>query len=181
MNAGGSCRAGRELLRVVRQAFPAVAGGTKKRRLERPGLLDLQPGSRYTFRPGASAPGKVSMTGTLVNVGTVIAGGCLGSFLGDRLPQRLRDTVMQGIGLTVLVMGMTMALKTANILIVLGSILLGGFWASGGSSRRASTRLGNGCGPGRRRTPSSRGAMSAGDSSPPRSSSASDPWRSSDR
>jgi len=66
------------------------------------------------------------MTGTLVNVGAVLVGGCLGSFAGDRLPQRVRDIVMQGIGLVVLVVGMSMALQTKIPLIVLGSMLLGG-------------------------------------------------------
>ncbi len=66
------------------------------------------------------------MTGTWINVGAVLVGGCLGSWLGDRLPQRMREIVMQGIGLVTLAIGMSMALKTAAPLIVLGSILLGG-------------------------------------------------------
>jgi uncharacterized membrane protein YqgA involved in biofilm formation len=69
---------------------------------------------------------EVVVTGTLVNVGAVLAGGCLGSFLGDRLPHRMREMVLQGIGLVVLVVGMEMALKTGNPLIVLGSIVVGG-------------------------------------------------------
>lgn len=66
------------------------------------------------------------MTGTLINVGTVLFGGCLGSWLGDRLSQRLRTAVMQGIGLVVLAIGMSMALKTANVLFMLGGVLIGG-------------------------------------------------------
>lgn len=39
------------------------------------------------------------MTGTLINVITVIAGGTLGALLGERLPPRVRQIVMQGVGL----------------------------------------------------------------------------------
>ena len=37
--------------------------------------------------------------GTLINLGTVLAGGLTGVFIGDRLPERARRTVMQGLGL----------------------------------------------------------------------------------
>ena len=66
------------------------------------------------------------MTGTLINVATVIIGGSLGTLLGHRLPERTRETVMHGLGLITLVVGMQMALSTRNVLIVLGSVLLGG-------------------------------------------------------
>jgi len=66
------------------------------------------------------------MTGTLINVATVLIGGTLGSLLGDRLPERIRSIVMQGVGLVTLVVGMSMAIKTGNIILVLASICLGG-------------------------------------------------------
>lgn len=66
------------------------------------------------------------MTGTILNVVTVLIGGILGAVLGGRLPERVRETVMHGLGLLVLVIGMQMALTTRNLLIVLASILLGG-------------------------------------------------------
>jgi uncharacterized protein len=49
----------------------------------------------------------------------------IGTFLGDRLPERVRHTVMAGIGLTTLLIGMQMALKTQHLLIVLASIAVG--------------------------------------------------------
>lgn len=71
--------------------------------------------------------------GTLINTATVIVGGILGLFLGHRLPQRIQETVMHGLGLVTLVIGVQLALETKNILIVLGSLLLGGilgeWWA----------------------------------------------------
>jgi len=66
------------------------------------------------------------MTGTIINVAAVIAGGTLGTVLGERLPSRIRHIVMQGVGLTTLTVGMSMALTTENFLLVLGSILIGG-------------------------------------------------------
>lgn len=66
------------------------------------------------------------MTGTILNVVTVLIGGILGAVLGGRLPERVRETVMHGLGLLVLVIGMQMALTTRNLLIVLASILVGG-------------------------------------------------------
>jgi len=46
--------------------------------------------------------------------------------LGQRLPDKVRQTVMQGLGLVTITVGLRMALDTANILIVMGSVLLGG-------------------------------------------------------
>ncbi len=66
------------------------------------------------------------MTGTIINVLTVIIGGTLGTLLGVRLPEKMRGTVMSGLGLMVAVIGMQMALSSRNILIVLASILVGG-------------------------------------------------------
>lgn len=66
------------------------------------------------------------MIGTLLNVATVLIGGGLGTLLGQSLPERVRQTVMHGLGLVTLAVGLRMALSTANVLIVMGSILLGG-------------------------------------------------------
>lgn len=65
-------------------------------------------------------------TGTIINVVAVLVGGALGAALGARLPERIRETVMHGLGLVVLAIGIHLSLKTTEILIVLGSVLLGG-------------------------------------------------------
>lgn len=65
------------------------------------------------------------MKGTLVNAGTVLLGGSTGLLVGQRLPDRVRETVFAGIGLFTLVLGTRMALRTENVLILLGSTLLG--------------------------------------------------------
>ncbi len=66
------------------------------------------------------------VTGTLINVGTVIIGGSLGTLLGNRLREKTRQTVLSGLGLMTLVIGVTMAIQTRNTLIPLFSILIGG-------------------------------------------------------
>lgn len=66
------------------------------------------------------------VTGTLINTATVVAGGTLGTLLGNRLPARLRNTVMDALGLTTILIGLKMALETSNVLLLLGSLLLGG-------------------------------------------------------
>jgi uncharacterized protein len=65
------------------------------------------------------------MTGTFLNVITVLVGASLGTFLGARFPERVRETVMGALGIITLVLGIGMAI-TGNVLIVLGSLLLGG-------------------------------------------------------
>ena len=70
------------------------------------------------------------MTGTVVNVAAVIAGGTLGTLLGERLPSRIRHIVMQGVGLVTLAVGMSMAITTKNFLLVLLSIVIGGILGS---------------------------------------------------
>ena len=65
------------------------------------------------------------MTGTLINIATVTIGGTLGAVLGDKLPERFRNTVFQGIGLVVLSVGMSMSLTTRNPVLMLLSVLLG--------------------------------------------------------
>lgn len=66
------------------------------------------------------------MVGTLINVVTVVAGSGAGLLVGSRLPERIRQTVLSGLGLMTLVIGMSMALQTRNPLLMLASLLLGG-------------------------------------------------------
>lgn len=66
------------------------------------------------------------ITGTLINVATVVVGGTAGAVLGNRLPEKTRQTVLSGLGLMTLVIGISMATKTQNPLIPLFSVLIGG-------------------------------------------------------
>ena len=65
------------------------------------------------------------MTGTILNFITVVAGAVTGKLIGERLPPRMRETVMHVIALVTLVIGADMALKTRNPLVLLLSLVLG--------------------------------------------------------
>ncbi len=66
------------------------------------------------------------MLGTLVNTISVIVGGTLGSFLGNKLMDNYKKTVMDGLSLAVILIGLDMALETNNIIYIIFSLLLGG-------------------------------------------------------
>jgi uncharacterized membrane protein YqgA involved in biofilm formation len=63
--------------------------------------------------------------GTVVNVLTVLAGTVVGVLLGARLPERLRTTVLQAVGLVTLVIGTRDALGTRNVVFPLVALILG--------------------------------------------------------
>lgn len=66
------------------------------------------------------------MVGVIINVAAVLAGGTLGLLLGRRVPQRLRETIMQGLALCILLIGAQGALETANVLAVIVCMVAGG-------------------------------------------------------
>lgn len=82
------------------------------------------------------------MMGTLINVGTVLLGSVLGLLLGKAVPDRLRVTVMQGIGLCVLIIGITSAIETADILGVIVCMVLGALIGEGLDIERRLESLG---------------------------------------
>jgi uncharacterized membrane protein YqgA involved in biofilm formation len=63
--------------------------------------------------------------GTIANTVAVLAGGSLGVLLRRRFPERMRETVMAGIGLATLLIGFEMALRTQNVLGVIISLAVG--------------------------------------------------------
>jgi uncharacterized membrane protein YqgA involved in biofilm formation len=81
-------------------------------------------------------------TGTLLNLLTVLVGGLTGTVLGDRLPPRLRENVVAGVGLFVAVMGVKFAIDTASLLYLLGAILIGGIIGSLAGIERRLNELG---------------------------------------
>jgi uncharacterized protein len=65
------------------------------------------------------------MTGTFINVATVLIGGAIGLIFGSRIPDRFKNTVIAGMGLFTAAMGLQMFFKSENQLIVLGALLIG--------------------------------------------------------
>ena len=65
------------------------------------------------------------LVGTLVNTATVLAGSLIGLQLGNILPERLRDTVMKGLGLCTLFIGITGMMGGSNALITIISVAVG--------------------------------------------------------
>lgn len=82
------------------------------------------------------------MIGTLINMIAILAGSALGLLLRKGIPDRLRDTVMQGLGLCVLLIGASGALKTADTMCVIISIVVGGLLGAAVNIERQLERLG---------------------------------------
>jgi len=66
------------------------------------------------------------LQGTLVNIAAVAAGCLVGRWAGQFLSDRVRNTMMAGLGLAVLLIGLQLALPSQQPMIVIGSIILGG-------------------------------------------------------
>lgn len=77
------------------------------------------------------------VTGTLINAGTVLVGTAIGTLVGERMPQRIRETVMDGLGLVTLLVGVYQGLAAFRPpltelpgdsfpVVLIGSILVGG-------------------------------------------------------
>lgn len=73
---------------------------------------------------------------------TVTGGTLIGVLIGDRLPERVRETAIAVIGLVTLVLGVQMASATHNILLTLMSVLIGGMLGEWWRIDEALNRLG---------------------------------------
>jgi uncharacterized protein len=67
----------------------------------------------------------MALWGTIVNALAIVAGGLLGLFL-QGMRDSIRHTVMQGIGLALLALGISMTLKSSDFLLIVSSLVLGG-------------------------------------------------------
>jgi uncharacterized membrane protein YqgA involved in biofilm formation len=93
------------------------------------------------------------VTGTLINVGTVLAGTVVGTLLGGRLPERVRETVLHALGLVTVLVGvgqglaafrppLTEVIGEGSVLVVMGSVLVGGVVGELAGIERGLDRLG---------------------------------------
>ena len=64
--------------------------------------------------------------GTIINVLAIIIGGSLGLILNKNFPEKIKASVFQAIGLFTIVIGLQMAIKTDNPLIMVFSLIIGG-------------------------------------------------------
>ena len=66
------------------------------------------------------------MKGTLVNAAGIVCGSIAGLLLKKNVPEKYQQTVMHGLALSIGLIGLQMAFKTQNILIVILSMVIGG-------------------------------------------------------
>ncbi|RDW16784.1 DUF554 domain-containing protein [Oceanobacillus chungangensis] len=82
------------------------------------------------------------LLGTLINGALIIIGSVLGLFF-TKIPERYKETVMHGIGLAVMLIGLQMAIATDQIIIVLLSLLSGAIIGEFIHLEEGLNRLGN--------------------------------------
>ncbi|MCL2220566.1 MAG: DUF554 domain-containing protein [Chitinispirillia bacterium] len=70
-----------------------------------------------------------ALWGTTVNAAAIILG-CLAGLLLPRMPEKMRGVIMQGLGLAILFLGISMGIKTGNFIIVVVSLVAGGVLGS---------------------------------------------------
>ena len=63
--------------------------------------------------------------GTAINVATIVTGTAAGLLIGPRIPERIRTTLLQGLGLVVLAIGLSQVVASDNIVIPLVAIVAG--------------------------------------------------------
>ena len=82
------------------------------------------------------------MLGTIVNTVAVIIGAALGMVLKKGLPHRMADTLMKGLGLCTLFLGISGSLKGQNSLILIISMVVGSIIGDGIDLEDKINRLG---------------------------------------
>ena len=65
------------------------------------------------------------MLGTIINVATIIIGSSIGLLLRSKLSSRITEIVFQGIGIFTIFLGIVMAMKSNEFLIIIISIVAG--------------------------------------------------------
>ncbi len=79
--------------------------------------------------------------GSIVNAAAVIAGSAAGLLAGSRYPESVRKIVMDAVGLVSIYLGISMSLKTADPLIMIFSLLIGGIIGHAAGFQRLTDRL----------------------------------------
>lgn len=66
------------------------------------------------------------MLGTIVNSIAIIVGGTIGTLLKVGIPERFKNIVMQGVALSVMIIGISSGLQFNNLMVVIVSLVIGG-------------------------------------------------------
>lgn len=66
------------------------------------------------------------MRGTIVNFFAIIIGSILGIVFKGKFSKKIQVTIIQGLGIAVVLIGIQMALKTDNVLLIIFSLVIGG-------------------------------------------------------
>lgn len=66
------------------------------------------------------------LLGTIVNGLAIIFGALLGSLIRN-IPEKMKTTIMQAIGLAVIILGISMGPESKQFVIVIGSLVVGGY------------------------------------------------------
>jgi uncharacterized membrane protein YqgA involved in biofilm formation len=82
------------------------------------------------------------MIGTIINFFAIVIGSLIGLFFGSKLPDNLKNTIISGMGLFTIAVGVQMFLKTSNPLIDLGALVLGGILGESLALEEAVKKLG---------------------------------------
>ncbi len=82
------------------------------------------------------------MIGTLVNSGTILAGSLIGVSLGKRLPENIKRIMMQALGLSVIVVGLQMALSGTVLIAMIGCVLAGAIMGEAIDIEKGVARMG---------------------------------------
>ncbi|MDR3641176.1 MAG: DUF554 domain-containing protein [Humidesulfovibrio sp.] len=78
--------------------------------------------------------------GAILNAAAIFGGGGVGMALGRRIPEMVRACIFQGLGLSVLAVGIKLTLRSTSPEILIASIVLGG---AVGSALRLEERIAN--------------------------------------
>jgi uncharacterized membrane protein YqgA involved in biofilm formation len=65
------------------------------------------------------------LLGTIVNSLAIIGGSLLGFVLKGGIPERVNDTIMKGLALCIMVIGISGAIKSENMILIICSIVIG--------------------------------------------------------
>ncbi len=83
------------------------------------------------------------MLGTIVNAAAIAVGGLLGILLRKGIPESYKNTIMQGLGLCVFIIGLSGTFKSQNLLLLIFSIVLGSIIGEALAIEDKLERLGN--------------------------------------